>query len=812
MDCKTGARGLPQMKNIIIARSIGGYKNTELSEWEISPDSLAKELSTPAIGDKDGPYFLRCAGTYRDNAHTAETAHILPLDGDKRIIENGELVDGATNPDDVYSVLAKLGVSFVLYSSFSNGATRAELAAKTKPGKPEIDTGGAYGRDFYKYRVIIFCTYTREQLPALLDHLFKELHQAGVMLADVKEQHTWSQPWYFPRVPDSARSELFTFKSHTGNQELDVDGIYQQWYDAQQVKKAEQDALRAASAHRASVLMGQGKTALDACNESFTIQQLAVSYGFVKSGKKYISPHSESGHAQFLINGKKWTSFHGSDAEVALGNAGKNGERFGDAFDLFCFFEHSNDRRAALIAAGEMFKTADGNTLNKQQQIDYRVAQEQEGSIDIDGLFNQSRDNSHQQESATEDDMGHNSEADQDDDKQPKAPKFRRVSIADVLTNPPDPQRYIWGDRVPFDELTLLAAHGGTGKTMFALQMAIHTAVGREFLELPTERVKTLFFSAEDSTETIRRRVGSICTAEDIDPAKVSENLIILDATDAACLFREANAGGVHFGAVSENYSELKKIIDDELIKFAIIDNASDVYGADPVNRQYVTQFIRALVRLLRGDALSAPSQCGTVLLLAHVNRVTAKAGRNQQDTEGYADSAAWHNAARSRLFLNSIDDTGGLLLQHLKNNFGLKQPPLDLRFRNDGSSLYVPNACQSDSSAGIKAEEQRKAVRTLLALILEFYNRGEFISPYARSPTTNSHFMLKDEPAYPFRRDKSGKTECTTMIRECERNNLLVKETYRNVQRKECERLALTDKAVELLDWQSIVRDELDS
>jgi hypothetical protein len=380
------------MKNIIIARSIGGYKNTELTPWEVSQDSLAKELSTPVIGQKDGAYFLRCDGSYRDDKHTADTADILPIDADKRIIENGELVDGAPHPDEVCAVLANLGVSFVRYGSYSNGATWEELAAKVKPGKPEPNTGGVYGKDFHKYRVLIFCTYRREQLPALLDYLFKELHKAGVMLADVKEQHTWSQPWYFPRVPDSARKALFKFEHHIGNKKLDVDEIYRQWIAAQYVKKAAQDALRAQSTHRATVLMGQGKTALEAYNEAFTIQQLMAPNDFIKAGKKYVSPHSKSGHAQFLINGKKWTSFHGSDAEAGLGNAGNNGERFGDAFDLFCFFEHGNDRRAALIAAGNMFTAATGKTINKQQQIDYRAAQANKSTVDSDGLLNHSRD------------------------------------------------------------------------------------------------------------------------------------------------------------------------------------------------------------------------------------------------------------------------------------------------------------------------------------------------------------------------------------------------------------------------------------
>lgn len=59
---------------------------------------------------------------------------------------------------------------------------------------------------------------------------------------------------------------------------------------------------------------------------------------------------------------------------------------------------------------------------------------------------------------------------------------FIRVSIADVFTCPPEPQQYIWAGRIPYDELTLLAAHGGTGKSTFALQLAAHVATNTPFL------------------------------------------------------------------------------------------------------------------------------------------------------------------------------------------------------------------------------------------------------------------------------------------------------------------------------------------
>ncbi len=63
-------------------------------------------------------------------------------------------------------------------------------------------------------------------------------------------------------------------------------------------------------------------------------------------------------------------------------------------------------------------------------------------------------------------------------------PTLKRVSIADVFTCPPEPQQYIWGGRIPCGELTLLGAHGGTGKSLFALQLAVHVALKVPFLGL----------------------------------------------------------------------------------------------------------------------------------------------------------------------------------------------------------------------------------------------------------------------------------------------------------------------------------------
>lgn len=369
---------------------------------------------------------------------------------------------------------------------------------------------------------------------------------------------------------------------------------------------------------------------------------------------------------------------------------------------------------------------------------------------------------------------------------------FKRVSIADIFTNPPIKQQAIWGEYIPPKNLALLAAHGGTGKTTLANQLGIHVAIGRDFLGIPVKQSKTLIFSAEDATDQIRISIAKICKADGIDPVEVAENLIILDATDTPVLYEEAMLGGVKKAVPTDDYYELERFIKREKIEFLIVDNASDTFGANPIDRMAVTSYIRALVKLVRDAG-------GAVLLLSHVNKNTSTAAKKQTNTESYADSAAWHNSARSRMFLNAIDDNGGLVLSHQKNNLGPKHSDLHLRFREDGSGMEALNAGHV-----VELEINKSALLALnrepvLKLIHEFYGREEWINPSTKSPS-NAHGMLKAETDFPFGRSKADKDDCLAMIRDCDRDGLIVKEVYRKLDRHDGERWKLTEKGMNLI------------
>jgi len=272
-------RGVPtddvtqkQLRNIlgkvllVISKSEGGYKNTALSNWNTDFHSLVNEFSTPIIGDKDGSYFIRCAGTKRNNADTSDKADVLILDGDSCINNNGEIVPGAPEPLLVHEVLKSLDIQHVIYTSHSN------------------DIG------LHKYRLVIPCEYSPEQLPILLDTLFKKLHEANVMLAPVPENRTWSQPWYFPRVPDEQHKGLFEFYAHDGAL-LDVETIYQEWLVQQ--PEPESPPYAPHQSQQGENLTGW-RNPIKEFNQSNSVHDVLIRNRYIKKGKNYLRPDSSS--------------------------------------------------------------------------------------------------------------------------------------------------------------------------------------------------------------------------------------------------------------------------------------------------------------------------------------------------------------------------------------------------------------------------------------------------------------------------------------------------------------------------------------
>jgi putative DNA primase/helicase len=359
-------------------------------------------------------------------------------------------------------------------------------------------------------------------------------------------------------------------------------------------------------------------------------------------------------------------------------------------------------------------------------------------------------------------------------------PMLKPVSVGDVLTNPAPPPLFVWDGYLPRGVVALLGAHGGAGKSTIALMLGVCAALGRPLFGVHTAQCKTLFLSLEDGAHIVRHRLAGICRHWGIDPVELDEKLHIVDGTENPELF---SADGRGAGETTTTHHEVRKLVQSEGVGLVVVDNASDAYGGDEINRRQVRAFMRALVEVAR------LTNCA-VLLLAHVDKNTSR-NRKAEGGEGYSGSTAWHNSARSRLFMTRTED-GTLTLEHQKSNLSKTREPLTLDWPEGGFPQAMGASgnplAESTQYAQGRADDDR-AIK-LLAIVAEFESRGQFCSPIATA-RNNVHAMLKSEPAY--QRLKLNADGCKRIVNQCQRAGWIESVEYRTHDRKTRTRWTLT-------------------
>lgn len=356
---------------------------------------------------------------------------------------------------------------------------------------------------------------------------------------------------------------------------------------------------------------------------------------------------------------------------------------------------------------------------------------------------------------------------------------FERVGLERLDDADPPPAKYVLNGLIPCGAVTLLSAHGGSGKSYLALELSCAIAAGIELFGIPTMPGPVIFYSAEDVADTLLHRTANVCNGLKIDHSNLVGKLHILDATGGdPALYRETGAGSARQHGTTAAYQALKRYAAKISARLIVIDNASDTYDASEIERAKVRAFMRALANLAGPES--------AVLLISHVDKGTARMGSS---SEGYSGSTAWHNSARSRLFLTAGDGT--LRLEHQKNNFGRRHDPIELIWPEGGIPMldWKPHGVVAGIAAG-------RDLRMLLTLIYGAYQRREYVAP---SPQSRNHAVkvLGGEPEFPRR--KPG--EIFRMLRNAETDGFIGRESYRDSNRKERERWTLTSKGREIVE-----------
>jgi putative DNA primase/helicase len=178
---------------------------------------------------------------------------------------------------------------------------------------------------------------------------------------------------------------------------------------------------------------------------------------------------------------------------------------------------------------------------------------------------------------------------------------FSVVPFADLATAEPAPPGFVWEGLIPAGHVTMLAAHGGTGKSMIALMLVVSVAMGLPLFGIPTRKGAAAFFSGEDGAGLLRFRLRMVCRCLGVRAEDLAGRLFILDATDDdPTLFTEVTTAGRREGVTTRTYDSLREFLAAHDVSMLVVDNASDVFDASEIDRARVRGFMRTLARIAR--------------------------------------------------------------------------------------------------------------------------------------------------------------------------------------------------------------------
>lgn len=302
--------------------------------------------------------------------------------------------------------------------------------------------------------------------------------------------------------------------------------------------------------------------------------------------------------------------------------------------------------------------------------------------------------------------------------------------VVDPITfegKPIPPREWAVEGMVPLKATTLLYGDGGLGKSLLAQMLATASAMGKDFLGVPTRSMRTLCMFAEDDVDEWQRRQAAVndlygCAFGDLERMRWVPRF---GRGAELAVFAETGAF-----TTTALYHHLRREIVEFDAKFVVLDSLHDVFAGDENRRIQARRFIGALNGLAREIG-------GAVLALAHPSLTGLTSG------SGASGSTAWNNAVRSRLYFErSLADDNVRILSVKKSNYAAsgKETGLELRY---------------ERGAFVRVEQQGGGLvsrLTLDAKLLEAFRKmaGEGARiPADKSPSTSLPNRAKKLPEF---------------------------------------------------------------
>jgi RecA-family ATPase len=347
----------------------------------------------------------------------------------------------------------------------------------------------------------------------------------------------------------------------------------------------------------------------------------------------------------------------------------------------------------------------------------------------------------------------------------------------------PEPPKFIIEDWLPDGYVSLLAGHGGMGKSSISLQLGVCAAAGKPFFGLPVNQRRVMYLSCEDGAQVLHWRLSRICARLSVGLETLAGNLILQDLVGHDCLLDESRPAYTQLVEHTRTFSP----------GLIIVDSISDVFPGNENDRGEVKRFINKLLALI-----SAP-RTGAILLVGHVAKPIGRWA------EGYSGSTAWHNSVRARWYLRAetaeADDdaygAGGVVLELQKSNYGRPQQVLRLRWDCGSHTFAEELATKPRLDREQRDHEERQGILRALSGCAKA--EPAVPVPAARSGR-NAYGVLVERKEFPASlrgRKKRERDKFWRHIEVLRQSNLVREEDYERTNRHKGTGLVLTEEGV---------------
>ncbi len=320
---------------------------TELCSMAANPVDLSR-YATSKEAKAHCPAFLPAAAPAKTavaaKTHNRYGALVVDLD------------DGNIELDEVTDMLAQRGIEqYLVYSTLKSGISEAN------PKEQIINYG-------HRWRVVVPLAIEVNGEQWVMAQGYLAYLWGGDSCATRSQQISYAparfKGEYQHRVGKGKLLDL-TDQRHPFCNALEA------WIRNNAEAKQLQAILKAPAAPRAVKPLSAGQVSpIDQFNDTYTVEEMLETFGFIRKGRKWLHPASTSGVAGAVLLDGRYFSHHSRDTDpLADGHTH-------DGFDLFTTHKHGGDLNEALKDAGAMLKTTEGLSITQHNQRQHMAEQE----------------------------------------------------------------------------------------------------------------------------------------------------------------------------------------------------------------------------------------------------------------------------------------------------------------------------------------------------------------------------------------------------------------------------------------------------